>query len=78
MSDWRLQGQDQYLQAVALTKKHYVKYRADWEHDHCEFCSIKFSEAEPDALQEGYATDDNYHWVCETCYNDFKKQFGWA
>lgn len=28
-------------------------------------------------LHEGYATDDNYHWVCTKCFNDFKDMFEW-
>jgi hypothetical protein len=25
----------------------------------------------------GYATTDNYHWVCEDCFNDFSQVFDW-
>jgi len=76
MSDWRLQGQAKYLSGVSLSKKTYRKRREDWDHDHCEFCWAKFSEAEGD-LHEGYTTDDEYYWICEQCYSDFKKQFRW-
>ena len=31
----------------------------------------------PDALCEGYCTEDQYHWVCKDCFEDFKKQFQW-
>ncbi len=77
MSDWRLQGQEKYLAGVLLVKKRYRKRSEDWEHDHCEFCVRKFSER-PGDLNEGYATEDEYHWICENCYEDFKKQFQWT
>ena len=76
-NDWRLQGQEKYLKGVALTKKQYMPYRKGWDHDHCEFCGRKFTKNLPDTLQIGYSTNDNYHWVCEDCFNDFKKQFEW-
>jgi hypothetical protein len=77
MSDWRLMGQEKYLAGASLTKKAYKKYREDWEHDHCAFCSLKFSER-PGDLNEGYATENDYHWICERCYEDFKEQFHWT
>ena len=76
MDDWRLQGQEKFLQGIILAKKGYRKYRENWDHDHCEFCGNKFSEKEGD-LNEGYATDDNYHWICSSCYEDFKELFQW-
>ena len=75
--DWRLQGQEKYLKGVTLERKKYVKYRDGWEHDHCEFCSAKFSLEKGD-LHEGYATEDNYRWICDTCFNDFKDLFEWV
>ncbi len=77
MSDWRLQGQERYLAGVALRRKKYTRYREDWEHDHCEFCGRKFSTREGD-LNDGYVTSDNYHWVCNDCYEDFKAVFNWT
>jgi hypothetical protein len=76
MSNWRLQGQEEYLLGASLSKKIYKKPREDWDHDHCEFCSAKFSEAEGD-LTEGYTTDDEYRWICTRCFEDFKEQFQW-
>ncbi len=76
MVDWRLQGQEKYLHGAVLVKKKYQRYRVGWEHDHCEFCGTKFSLKEGD-LHEGYATQDNYRWICDTCFDDFKKQFEW-
>ena len=77
MSDWRLQGQEEYLTGVSLVKKRYRRYRENWEHDHCEFCWRRFSE-NPGDLNEGYATEDEYRWICEDCYQDFKEQFRWT
>lgn len=76
MDDWRLQGQEKFLQGVSLKKKPYQKYRESWEHDHCEFCGAKFSEKIED-LNIGYVTTDNYHWICESCFVDFKAKFQW-
>jgi hypothetical protein len=77
VADWRLQGQEQYLKGVALARHRYKKLREDWDHDHCEFCSRKFSER-PGDLNEGYVTADCYRWVCDDCYGDFKDAFGWT
>ena len=76
MNDWRLTGQEKYLTGVSLSRKAYKKPSDAWDHDHCEFCSAKFSQMEND-LHEGYATEDEYHWICEACYNDFKDRFQW-
>ena len=71
--DWRLQGQDKYLANVQLI---FSKFNNDRDHDHCDFCSDKFSELEED-LHEGYCTLDKYHWICDKCFNDFKDMFKW-
>jgi hypothetical protein len=60
-NDWRLTNQADYLHGCVWTWKPYKRYRADWEHDHCEFCHAKFMEpGTPDTLHEGYSTQDNY------------------
>ena len=65
--DWRLQGQEKYLQGATLLRKRYKAWSEDWEHDHCEFCWAKFMDpgfppehaqfiaAHPEVLTEGYA-----------------------
>lgn len=68
--DWRRQGQERYLAGRTFVLRTYAPYREGWEHDHCEFCGHKFSLADGD-LQRGYVTTDNYHWVCERCFQDF-------
>ena len=35
-------------------------------------------EDHPEILREGYATQDEYRWVCQTCFNDFKDLFEWT
>ena len=78
-ADWRLQGQEQYLRGATLIWKRYARYSKQWEHDHCEFCWAEFAEATVvgDALHEGYATPDNYRWICQNCFSDFKDRFAW-
>ena len=76
--DWRLAGPKRYLQGLGWTRKPYRKYRPDWDHDHCKFCWAKLMEdGPPGTLGEGYATQDGYHWVCPTCFIDFKEMFDW-
>jgi predicted Fe-S protein YdhL (DUF1289 family) len=31
----------------------------------------------PDVLHVGYATLDEYHWICEDCFRDFREDFEW-
>jgi hypothetical protein len=76
--DWRLTNQERYLQGVALYRRRYVKPRPEWDHDHCSFCWAKFMEEDrPGVLHEGYVTENNYHWICEKCFNDFAERFKW-
>jgi hypothetical protein len=78
-ADWRSQGQERYLQGVALQRASYSPRRPDWEHDHCEFCGAKFGDRDlAGALTEGFATADRYRWVCETCFRAFRERFGWS
>ncbi len=64
--DWRLMGQEKYLKGVTLSFQTYRCLRPDWDHDHCEFCSAKFMEADlPDILREGYTTDTSMHFVTD-------------
>jgi hypothetical protein len=78
--DWRLQGQERYLMGSTLIHRKYRQNpnNPDWDHDHCEFCGETFSLFdEPEYLKEGYATDDDYRWICPTCFDDFKEDFKW-
>src|SRR3712207_4582236 len=51
-ADWRLQGQERYLEGALLVPKRYRARDESWDHDHCEFCSAKFVEdASPSATR---------------------------
>ena len=51
-----------------MARKRYRVYSETWEHDHCEFCTAKFMDADfspehrtfieghPEVLTEGYTT----------------------
>ena len=75
--DWRLQGQEKYLFGKSLIFIKYSDKISTNDHDHCEFCSHKFSYTVPNSLTKGYTTTDYYHWICENCYTDFKNDFEW-
>ena len=78
-SDWRLQGQERYLQSAVLLHRKWHTKNPKWDHDHCEFCWAKFMDKEsPDVLREGYCTENSYHWICDKCFNDFKEKFGFV
>jgi len=77
-ADWRLTNQIDYLKGKTLRWKHWVAPRPSWDHDHCDFCMQKFAEEDvADAVQEGYTTEDDYHWICGGCFNDFRELFEW-
>lgn len=88
--DWRLRGQERYLQGAALRSGpwHRPPSNPNWDHDHCAFCWTTFMEAgdphaKADTLTEGYTTTaehphgDGYHWICPTCFRDFAERFEW-
>ena len=76
--DWRLTNQEKYLKGTTLHLRTYSKYNEDWDHDHCEFCMKKITETGKKAeIHKGYATEDNYRWICIDCFNDFKEMFEW-
>lgn len=72
--DWRLTNQLEYLNNKNLIKTKYVPYRTGWDHDHCAFCNEEINEK----TGISYATEDKYHWICNECYEDFKKIFNWC
>jgi hypothetical protein len=74
--DWRRQGQEAYLEGSVLSRKKFTPRRPAGDHEHCEFCGAKFSLA-PEDLGSGYATSDDYRWVCDGCFEDFREEFGW-
>jgi hypothetical protein len=77
-NDWRLKRQRKYLQGIKLQWKEFRAYRSGSESDHCEFCWAKFQNVQqPDVLREGYASEDNYYWICRNCFDDFHEMFQW-
>lgn len=79
-SDWRLQGQERYSTGVVIFHRQYRRYakNPNSDHDHCAFCGAKFMvEDDPGVLHEGYCTEDEYRWICEQCFADFRERFGW-
>jgi uncharacterized protein with PIN domain len=82
VDDWRLIGQETYLQGRSLTLKVWQPYREGWDHDHCDLCqrhiSVPLASEDADAVDRGYVTADDYHWVCEKCFEDFRVEFGWS
>lgn len=78
--DWRLRGQEEYMQGRQFTYKKFVGNGGSNEHEHCEFCWHKFMEypeGMKDCSNEGYCSMDGKYWVCEECFKDFKDEFSW-
>ena len=77
--DWRLTNQRNYLTGVSLTRRTWDSAFQASGHEHCAFCWAKFAAPRvPQAVQAGYATLDGLHWVCDTCFQDFRGPFGWC
>ncbi len=73
--DWRLGFQGEALRGETFARKVWSQTRPDWDHDHCAFCWAKFGpDSMPDVLREGFATSDDFDWVCPTCFDDFKDE----
>jgi hypothetical protein len=77
--DWRVTGQENLKGAKLVRRKYRQNPRnPKWDHDHCSFCGVEFCLKEHcNSLKEGYATLDDYYWICPTCFDDFKDLFGW-
>jgi hypothetical protein len=75
--DWRRQGQERYLKGKRLRYCRYTPPSERWDHDHCAFCFTKISVF-PGDINEGYCTEDGYHWICKDCFEDFNKEFEWV
>ena len=76
MTDWRTESA-QFTKGLSFALKRYERYTEQWDHDHCAACTEKFSETIPGALRQGYATPDNYYWICHNCFNELKEEMGW-
>jgi len=67
-NDWRIRHQEEYLKNKTFV---FSKVKTD-DHEHCEFCFEKFGS---NYSTQAYTTLDSCFFVCEKCYNDFKKIF---
>ena len=57
----------------------YTPLSKQWDHEHCEFCWDKFAvDSERKCLASGYVTLDGKHWVCESCFIDFRVALGFS
>ncbi len=73
--DWRLQGQESYLNGKTLYWRNYSEKSQLNDHDHCDFCTDEISDL-PDTWHAGYSLLDEPHaTICQKCYEDFKKFF---
>ena len=72
MNDWRLIDQEEYLMNASLKRCKVFKNDDLW-HEHCIFCFEKFTNKSSDC----YQTVDEVYFICDTCYQDFKKIFKW-
>ena len=76
--DWRLRNQENYLRGVTLHWSMWTETRPGWDHDHCAFCFAEIADSRhPKAMHEGYTDAEDYHWICMTCFDDFKELFDW-
>jgi len=77
--DWRLVGQDEWFTGAVLHRAAWIETRHGWDHDHCTFCFKKiWDRAADDEADVGYTTADDYTWVCDDCFADFKDRFAWS
>jgi hypothetical protein len=81
--DWRRIGQERILLGKSFRRATYRPQEPGNDHDHCEFCGDKFMtgpDAPADALGFGYVTEalDQARWVCDTCFHDFRDEFGFT
>jgi len=75
--DWRL-ASARSIKGAVLKWSRYRQPRPAWDHDHCVACWAKFAEFEgPDIQHEGYATLDEYNWVCAVCFRELKEVLDW-
>ena len=73
--EWRLQGQESYLNGKTLYWRNYSEKSQLNDHDHCDFCTDEISDL-PDTWHAGYSLLDEPHAaICQKCYEDFKKFF---
>ena len=76
--DPRLASDNSFLADYTWQWSSWFTKRAEWDHDHCEFCGAKFmASGEDDVLQEGFMAQDGYYWICRECFDDFAETYAW-
>ena len=78
--DWRLSfgKPPSFYHQYVWSLKTWKCTRAHWDHDHCEFCKQKISDAEgPDIENEGWSHEQETYWVCSACFEDFREIYQW-
>ena len=80
-TDWRLMGQETWLTGRPLRWSEWFTNSPQNDHDHCELCTGEFGAVKSDHVEfvAGYVTaDDNDHWICSACFEDFRDRFAWT
>jgi hypothetical protein len=76
--DWRLSNQERYLKGAKISWNTFHAIDSTDDHAHCAFCWAKFMKGNsPGGITEGFATVDKKHWICKSCYENFKEVFQW-
>lgn len=77
-NDWRLRGQDSYLQNCKFKLSAFKSMPGKSMHAHCEFCWHKFME-HPEGVKDcsnvGFCSLDGKYWICKEYYKDFQALF---
>ena len=73
MEDWRLTNQQEYLYKKKFKYCNILNI-PNKDHEHCEFCWAKIGKYD-DCIQNAYADENFYYWICQKCFDDFKELF---
>ena len=57
--DWRLVGQERFLQGATFRHEPYQAWREDWEHGHCAFCTQRVLPCSAGGFDDIYLNQDN-------------------
>jgi hypothetical protein len=80
--DWRLSGHKTHDGSTWHHRSYFI-WSPTWDHDHCSFCGASFEVPGSEAAQgedvrtEGWTSEDEYEWICDVCFADFRDQFHW-
>jgi hypothetical protein len=78
--DWRLNfgKEPEFYKKYKWVLKKWSQTRDNSDHDHCEFCNAKFMDTEgPNILPQGWTDENETYWICEGCFEDFRKMYQW-